>query len=824
MLPIFLQNLEFLEVVILKNKTKDLKDLIVQLATAIHSRDYVSFATYLWNERKKSRNLTSLIQNLMQNQPNKEIGEILQTLQKELQKIIRNNTSEKALDIIDKSRNYLFNELKTAEIEESVITPIVDNLEYYIRQYIKSLDEPLYDALLELNERMKELDERVEDDNKFEEGMKLLHVDGILDTNISRERFRSKEIKEIKQRFNVNHSGILFLAGRPGIGKTTLAKLYANISGKNSIYFLKYSGSFEETLGTLSKKSKSDAWKEVLNYWKSLKASEKQQILLIIDNFNDDSVESLDSSYSEKLNTGLFGELKNLGIQIVITTRINVENNVYMVEGVNESITLFEAYYKKQLNEEEKDNVKTLIQLVHNNTLLLALCAGLVRNGCLLKNVINSIRECNIKVEDIFVERQADFESPEKRIRYTIYEQVAAILNMDNLLKSTENIHILANMALLPLNGMNRQQFIKFIHKDSTKWINCMKELILRSWIIEEGDNVCLHPVVREILLDKGIISWTECKEYCQSLMDVIDLEYPFQSRMKYKPYAEEVYKHLGETHDIILAELFYNLSDIYDQIGDRAMSRAMVDNVVEYLDEMDDSLKKVRMYSGIAYSYNNKVNNIEDLKQATHLLDKAENILNGLKTQYTKLDYYSSLAHIYSNRGSNELAWIRYEEYEVKKDEHITQALDYHKRALEFRKKIANIAMRSVATSYTGIATCNYKLQQYEESVSNHQSALKIREEYEPGKVAINQQRMLGSTIQGYKKNHSFDIETFRLELEFYPNLLQKNRELENKVTFLENVKSFNSLYEIIFNDERAIDLRALAEDKKKIVDKMEF
>ena len=43
-------------------------------------------------------------------------------------------------------------------------------------------------------------------------------------------------------------------------------------------------------------------------------------------------------------------------------------------------------------------------------------------------------------------------------------------------------------------------------------------------------------------------------------------------------------------------------------------------------------------------------------------------------------------------------------------------------------------------------------------------------------------------------------------------------------KDRFLENVKSFNSLYEIIYNDERAIDLRALAEDKKKIVDKMEF
>lgn len=799
-------------------------ELTEKLANAIISQDPKDFALYLLKERKRNYNLTSLIREFMDVQPDKEIGKILQALQKELKKMIDKNTSEKELDIISEARNYLFNRLQEAEIEESVIVPIVDNLEHYVWQYIRSLNEPLYVAILKLNKRVRELEERLRDISEFEEGVKSLHVDGILDTDISRASFRTNELEEIEKRFSNNPSGVIFLVGRPGIGKTTLAKLYANKSGKNNIYFLKYRGSFEETLGALSKKSKQNAWEEVLNYWRGLKPDEKQQMLLIIDNFNDDTVESLDSAYSEKLNTGLFEELKRLGIQIIITTRINVENNVYMVEGIKNPIELFEAYYKNQLGEEEKENVKTLVQLVYNNTLLIALCAGVVRNGCLLKNVINAIQECNIKVEDILVERQADFDSKEKKIRYTIYEQVAAILNMDNLLKSEENKHILANMALLPLNGMNRQQFIKFIHKDSSKWINCIDELILRAWIIEEGKTVCLHPVIREILLDKGIVTWDECKEYCQSLVDVMDLELPLQSRMKYKTYAEEVYKYLGEVHEIVLAQLFYNLSDIYDQIGNKTNSRTMVENLEGYLDGMEDSLKKVRMYSGIAYSFNNKVKAIEDLNRAVYLLDKAEDILEGIKAQCTKWDYYSTLAQIYSNRGSNELAWIKYEEYEVEKDKHRAQALKYHEQALELRKEVANIAMRSVATSYTGVATCHFKMQQYEDSVLMHEAAMEIREEYEPGKVAINQQRMIGSTIQWHKKDHSFDIEIFRMELEFYPELLQKCIEQGNEIAFLENVKFFNSLYEIIFSDERAVDLRKLAESKKRIVDKYKF
>ena len=191
-------------------------------------------------------------------------------------------------------------------------------------------------------------------------GKASLPVGSILDTKFSKEEFRSDEIEEIRSRFDDHYAGILFVSGRPGMGKTTLAKLYANKSGKNNIYFVKYKGSFKETINSLSVKKNTNAWENVLNYWNSLESDEKKQILLIIDNFNDDSVEGMANHYAQELNTDLYKDLSSLGIQILITTRIDMENDTYMVKGVKNPIALFEAYYKGKLDENKKEKLKDI--------------------------------------------------------------------------------------------------------------------------------------------------------------------------------------------------------------------------------------------------------------------------------------------------------------------------------------------------------------------------------------------------------------------------------------------------------------------------------
>lgn len=807
------------------------KELISELAKAIVSHDPGSFGVYLIIQAKEKRDLKWAISNFIEKQPDDEMKKILEALGKELEKLIRDCVAERRLDVVSDVKAYLVEKLEEAEIDKNVIVPIVDNLEYYILRYIKDLKDFDYLNMIELNERLKRVEEKLKrgvEHIPVIAGKDSLPVGSILDTKISKEEFRSDEIEEIRSRFDDHHTGILFMSGRPGMGKTTLAKLYANKSGKNNIYFVKYKGSFKETINSLSVKKNTNSWEDVFHYWNSLEAGEKKQILLIIDNFNDDSVKDMANHYAQELNTNLYKELSSLGIQILITTRIDMENDTYMVKGVKNPIALFEAYYKDKLDEDKKEKVKELAGLVHDNTLVLALCAGLVRNGSTLEEVINAIKKCNLEAEGVFVEKQADFDSEEKRIRYTIYEQVTAILHMDNLLNSEENRHILANMALLPLKGMPKLHFLEFIQSNSAKWINCMNELILRAWVIEEGESVCLHPVIREILLKKEIISWDECKEYCQSLNDKLDLDYPLQDRIIYRSYAEEVYKHLSQTHEMILAELFYNLSDIYDQIGEHEKSREVVESVAKYLDEMEDSLKKVRIYSGIAYSYNNNVKDTEDLTEAEKLLEKAEILLQQLKWKCSEWDYCKCLAQINSNRGSKELARYRYAKSEAEKKECISRALRYHQQALELRKKMIDmaeddkaksIAMCCVATSYTGVATVYFRMQEYEKSVRTHLKAVKLREEYEPEKVAINQQRMLGSTLRWYDKENIIDKEILKIELEFYPELLRKNLEQENEKAFLENIRSFEQIYDIVLKNESAAELLRLAEDKKKVV-----
>lgn len=592
---------------------------------------------------------------------------------------------------------------------------------------------------------------------------------------------------------------------------------------------MKYRGSFEETLNSLSKKKKEDSWKKILKYWKNINEFKRKKFLLIIDNFNDDSVEGFENAYYRALHTGLFEELKKLQIQLLITTRINMEKNVYPVEGVKDPVALFEAYYKHELDEQQKIGVAELAELLHNNTLLLVLCAGLMREEYSLDELIKEAKKCNMKIHDIFLEKEADFESEEKRERFTLYEQAKAILNLGEVLNSEENRYILANMALLPLKGMQRKEFLQFIHKEGAVGINLIKGLILRSWIIEEEEHiVCLHPLIREILLDTDLVAWDRCKKYCISLSEKLDLRYEFQDRERYKNYAEEVYAIFRDTHDLVLAKLFYNFSDIYDQIGAHQKSRELIDNVSLYLNEIKESKRKVRLCSGMAYSYNNCVNTVQDLEYAVSLLDQAEGMLERIRSQCTEWEYYSELGRIYSNRGSNELARIPFGKSKNQGKKHALLALEFHKQALEQRNKALEAAFdeeqkaasqRDRATSYVGIATAYYELELYEESAKFFYESLQIRRAYDIGRTPISQWGMLRSTISWYKKNRNCDLVIIKEVLDFYPELLNKNIEQENENAFQDNKMFFETLCQIIDKDDSFTELRVLVKEKKQKV-----
>lgn len=811
------------------------EELVKKLVEFLITRDPGSLICFFISEKQNADMLNNNIKSLISNQSDPDIRNILNGFSDKLAKIIRDLTSNQKLSALKEITDYLNKELQKGEIDNDMIEPVINNLEHYILQYIRDID-PLYGNDLILEKRIADLEIIIA--GKLEvspviKGNQSLHIDSILDTAISKTTFRQQEISSIRQRIETNQSSILFLAGRPGIGKTTLARLYANSCGKKTIYFLKYRGSFEETLSTLSIKKKANSWKTVLEYWEGLEASERKQILLIIDNFNDDSIDGLENCYYEALNTGVFEKLKNLGVQILITTRINVEKNVYIVDGVKNPIKLFEAYYKNKLNDQQKKDAEKLVDLLHNNTLMLALCAGLLREGYSLSELIDEIQKCNVKIHKIFLEKEADFQSPGKRDRFTLYEQAEAILNMGAILKEEINCVVLANMVLLPLRGMRKRDFLQFIHKDSAEGLNLIKNLILRSWIIEEDQVVCLHPVIREVLLDKKLVSWDRCRDYCSSLSDKMDLQYAFQDRECYKYYAEEVYTFFCNIHDMILAKLFYNLSDIYDQIGNPKRSRELIDIVRQYLDEMQESKEKVRLCSGIAYSYNNQVDSDKDLDDAVNLLNQAQNMLERIKFQCTDWEYYSELGRIYSNRGSNELARITRTRNQKQEKEHAFHALCFHQQAFEQRKKAFEVACnqdekisskRDIATSYTGIATAYFELKCYGDALQIYKKALKIRKNYDFGRIPISQQGMLKSTIQWYYQNRICDFDTFKEELGFYPELLKKNIEQENEQAFKSNIEFFNELYRIVGKEDNLKELKFLAETKKQEVELLKF
>ena len=109
------------------------------------------------------------------------------------------------------------------------------------------------------------------------------------------------------------------------------------------------------------------------------------------------------------------------------------------------------------------------------------------------------------------------------------------------------------------------------------------------------------------------------------------------------------------------------------------------------------------------------------------------------------------------------------------------------HERSLKYRKKLLEITAKdkksqvesAIAKAYTGIATDNFYLGEYEGSIKFHKKSLKIREMLKESEgIAVNQQRILGNVIKLYETDKRRAYPYFDELLGYYPQILKTNLE----------------------------------------------
>lgn len=746
----------------------------------------------------------------------------LESILNEIGETIYNRIREQDLYVLDEVERFLEQEFEILEIDFAIRRMLKEDLMCQFLLYTKNRDVLFFNQLIERKEnqqrhnamerRLLELEKTLSayTECKFQplkKSSKYFHID-----NLDKMEMRTREMEEIKKRIEGN-SNVLFLYGRPGIGKTTLVKLYAreHISRGGRVFFEKYEKSIEYTVGKLAKNQNKNASKEVIDYWRNQKGVEREKTLLIIDNFNEDCLQGDNKGhFNKELKGDFYKELIDLGIKILFTTRINVENNVYIVQPVADPIALFVRYSEMTESDAKQSEllIKDVIEIVKANTLLIILIARIwkridedEKDDLVNKLRANRLIECR---ETVVV--SADIDAIEDM---TIYEQVSALLDFSGIMNDVAAHKIFANAVLLPIEGMNRFMFKKLTNCQDD---NGLYRLIRSSWILCDYNDVYVHPVVKEIAFRRNLVTYEVCNDYCKNINAALRIELSFEERFPYMKCAEEIYsrfKNLDKLDDV-LVNLFYRLSAMYDILADPQRSMEVINTIRNDIEEvMEGTVDKARMLSGIAYSLSNYFDSMETLEQAKKLLDDAKKLI-GEESDNCELAYVQAYGRILSNYGLNCLAKSKCNLN--RKKEYLENAINWHQKALEYRQRkhscfkdeaTRRIIDSEIAVSYTTVATDYFYLEEYGRAIEYHLYAYEIREKMHLEREKnINSQRIIGCIIAQYKKSAMIEQKYIQLALSYFPQLLQTSFAFGMLNVVKENLNYFIQLTDIVKND----------------------
>ena len=301
---------------------------------------------------------------------------------------------------------------------------------------------------------------------------------------------RNAELNIIHEKLRINNR--VFISGDRGIGKTELAKYYANLyrDEYDVISFAEYPGSMDELIsksGLITIENGTDdtitvnALSELLN----------DRTLLIIDNF----------SFSR--DDSIFAQL--IKSKLLITTAENLANAydpsqiVELTElPLEEQLTLFQNEHDAPLTEEEANIVKQILSEIHGYTLLIPLIAKLLKNSSLgFKNVLTKIKEAGAMSLNVNVIHKKDF---------TVFDDpvpiiLRAVLDMSSL--SIDEQFVLKCIAAIKDIRIERSTLIGWIGEQYENAVNYLER---KRWIHFDGSGrsalLSMHGIIRDLVMN----------------------------------------------------------------------------------------------------------------------------------------------------------------------------------------------------------------------------------------------------------------------------------------------------------------------------------
>jgi tetratricopeptide (TPR) repeat protein/serine/threonine protein kinase len=468
---------------------------------------------------------------------------------------------------------------------------------------------------------------------------------------------RDKELKEIDEKLNEHK--YFFIEGIGGIGKTEIAKRYADTSGKKYriVQFITFNENLQTTIAEELTIQNFDRTKYERAYGKNRTEfikhvyADKMEILkkcgedtlIIVDNC--DVNVDYDKEYQRFVAAG--------ACKIIFTSRMthDVPNKIEVLsmESRDDLFALFNAYYKKELAEEEKTAVGKIIDLVQGHTMVIMLiAASMQENSTPPAEMFACLRESfdtgfagavKVKKEELTAETYEQ----------VMHEHLRMLFNMEKFdedeRKDEKCREVMMDMSLVYLKGIEKRQFLHWTssrryhypldERDNFEYLpeeySYIEQLIRLRWIQYDAheNRISLHAAVSEIVSDTLQPNCYECHCLLSAFRDCAEATdgMTYARQTEWLEMVDFACKRLKRVHIHSLAfDLYHNKAITHGNLGMYTDTVKCCDAALRISDEVEIDAARVAAIYATRAEANIALFDMEeaerDTKQQTFLAD----------------------------------------------------------------------------------------------------------------------------------------------------------------------------------------------------------
>ncbi len=418
--------------------------------------------------------------------------------------------------------------------------------------------------------------------SKKEAGTNLVLSDYLLDTrlpSVSRNFIgRENELKEMEEL--LKHERCVFLEGIGGIGKSELAKYYANHHKKeySNVLYLRYNENLRRTilemdfLDDTMEMSEEERFRNHVRFLKCLDS----RTLVILDNFD-----------SAPEDDEMFHTFLSMHFQVLATTRSHITDitcyKVNEIENIEDLKQLFFAYAPG--TKQYPEIIVEIIEEVYRHTLTVELAAKtLTASGMEARDFLQAIRTegLNLKNPNKVVLTKDNVSHKQR-----LYQHIQTLFQIQGL--SPDALDTLRNMVLMPKRGISKVLFHAWQGKQD--W-NSTNDLVEYGWIQEDTvhNQILLHPYLHEVLLTETVPSITKCANLLKGIFEnciLYGMDVPYYNALLNT--IESIYRNI-KLDDAESATIFMDTTMAYLAKYGRLEAIAMILNLMRNMPEYGEN------------------------------------------------------------------------------------------------------------------------------------------------------------------------------------------------------------------------------------------